>query len=669
MNRSPLANLLRRLAEEAIPPAEVDLWPAVRSRLETRKAHSKGDFSMKPSFAHNRRLRFIAVPVLAVLLIAATLLITPQGRAWAQSALQFFTRAESDTIPAPTSEPLVWVDQTPGVPAPTMTPLPPRAPFAADCGDYRSPRCSIEQIRSKVDFTVKELASIPERMHFTGATGGPQEVYISYDTIDRSAGLFLFEMPWTGSSEQKSFEVAPGVEVETVPIGGVTGEYVQGSFGYMAGETVETWKPDTGQETLKWSDQGVYYTLIYISTSAPQGKDGLAALAESLTTAPVSATLLPMPATATPEIPTLDPNRWNARYPLTPAQAAEQAGFDVWVPSKIPGSMSFIGTRYDAEHHQVALFFLLNCGDCDNAMYIIEQPASNGGDCDLSRFVVGDNEDGTNPCHVVGADAKIETVQIGDGTGQYVKGDWVSNNVTGFEWSNNEYPTQELLWVKDGMAFFLYDGTWGELKKGDMIAIAESLMAVSAPTQSPAISATATHEIDVSRLYTRYPLTPAQASEQAGFDLLEPGTLPEILFFEGAFYDAEHNVVRIFYLVDQTRWAGLTDGLNLSEQPAPIGADCDLCGFVVGDLAAAEAAHSYKVVGADATIETVQIGNVSGLYVEGVWGANDDNGMKWLPDPYVKILRWQKDGMAFELVYYGMAINKEDMIAIAESLK
>jgi hypothetical protein len=473
MSRSKITSLLHRLAEEAIPSAEVDLWPVVQPRLETRKAHAKGDFSMKRSFAQYRRLYWIAAPILFVLIIAAVLLLTPQGRAWAQSALQFFTRTESETIPAPTSEPLVWVYLTPGVPAPTMTPLPPRAPFAADCGDYREPRCSVEQMRSKVDFTVKELASIPEGMYFIGATGGPEEAFITYEKADHSGFISLIELPWTGGSEQKGFEVAPGVEVEDVPVGSATGEYVRGSFGYMAGETVETWHPDTGQETLKWIEQEVYYTLIYISSITPLGKEGLAALAESLTTESVSANLPSMPATVTPE-PTLDPKRWNARYPLTPAQASEQAGFDVRVPSKMLGSLTFIGIHYDAEHNLVRLFYLLNCGDCDNAWYLEEQPAPNGEDCDLCGFFVGDEDSVEGPRHAVGTEATIEAVQIGDVTGQYVKGDWVSNNVTGFEWENDS-PIQRLLWKKDGMAFFLYDGTYGGLEKEDLIAIAESI--------------------------------------------------------------------------------------------------------------------------------------------------------------------------------------------------
>ena len=661
MNRSPLANLLHRLAEEAIPPAEVDLWPAVRSHLERRKAHPKGDFSMKRSFAQNWRLRFIAVPILALLLIAAILVITPQGRAWAQSALQFFTRAESDTLPAPTPEPLVWVEQTPGVPAATITPLPPMAPFAADCGDYREPRCSVEQMRSKVDFTVKELATIPAGMYFIGATGGPEEVFIKYDSVDQSAGLFLFEQPWTGSLEQKSFEVAPGVEVEEVPVGGATGEYVQGSFGYTAGETEETWMSDNGLETLRWVDQDTYYTLRYMNpTGTPLGKERLAILAYCLTTEPVSANLTPIPGTIT-EIPTLAPNRWNARYPLSPAQASEQAGFDVWVPSKMPGSLAFIGIHYDAEHNLVRLFYPLNCGeDCGNSLYLEEQPAPNGEDCDLCGFFVGDEDAVEGPRHAVGTEATIEAVQIGDVTGQYVKGDWVSNNVTGFEWENDWY-TQRLLWKKDGMAFLLYDGTWGELEKEDLITIAESMIKAQVEADTPVLPATATPEVVNYR--SPYTLTIAQAEEQAGFDLRVPGVLPEGLSLEGAHYDAERHTVSLLY-----RAGPEEPSFSISEQPISSLQDCAICGIKVGDINTQDESYrGPKLVGANATIETIQIGEITGLYVEGVWQAIGDTGQwGWEPYPEVAHMRWQQGGMAFALSSY--LIDQEDLITIAESI-
>ncbi|HEY5119522.1 MAG TPA: hypothetical protein VII90_08710, partial [Anaerolineales bacterium] len=166
-----------------------------------------------------------------------------------------------------------------------------------------------------------------------------------------------------------------------------------------------------------------------------------------------------------------------------------------------------------------------------------------------------------------------------------------------------------------------------------------------------------------------FPLTLAQVEEQAGFTLLKPTKLPEFLSFFGASYDADHKVAKLFYPVDQNRFGYNTDNLVLSEQLAPAGVDCDLCGFVIGDFAAAEADYSYKVVGADATIESVKIGDITGEYVEGAWYDDDNTGMKWHNDPYQKLLRWRANGTAFELSYFGMEVAKDDLLAIAESLK
>jgi hypothetical protein len=69
-------------------------------------------------------------------------------------------------------------------------------------------------------------------------------------------------------------------------------------------------------------------------------------------------------------------------------------------------------------------------------------------------------------------------------------------------------------------------------------------------------------------------------------------------------------------------------------------------------------------------IDHVQIGNIAGEYVEGMWeDRTGDNSMKWYAEPLVKILRWQANGMAFELTYLGNDFEKVDLIAIAENLK
>jgi hypothetical protein len=150
----------------------------------------------------------------------------------------------------------------------------------------------------------------------------------------------------------------------------------------------------------------------------------------------------------------------------------------------------------------------------------------------------------------------------------------------------------------------------------------------------------------------------AEVEQQVGFDVLEPSWLPvdpdgkQVLFFEGGSIEPQHNIVRIFY-----RYAlggdEITDGLVLREQRFQVVEDCELCGMV----------------GASAVIEIVQVDDVMGEYVEGVWKADDNGEWNWVPDPYVRTLRWQKGELALEIQYFGLEVWKADLIAIAESMK
>ena len=182
-------------------------------------------------------LRSKMVLNLAIILAGTIFLFaTPAGIAWAQSVITFFTRATSDTELAPTNVPFVWVAQTPGVPAATITPWPGPA-FHDQCGEsIIAAHCTVEEVRKKVKFPVKELGMIPESMYFKGANGGPDEIFIAYDTADNSGGLILDEIPWEGGPVQSKYKIGASAVVETVKIGSTTGEYVKGSFGYNAGE-------------------------------------------------------------------------------------------------------------------------------------------------------------------------------------------------------------------------------------------------------------------------------------------------------------------------------------------------------------------------------------------------------------------------------------------------
>ncbi len=140
----------------------------------------------------------------------------------------------------------------------------------------------------------------------------------------------------------------------------------------------------------------------------------------------------------------------------------------------------------------------------------------------------------------------------------------------------------------------------------------------------------------------------AQIEEQSGFDLREPAWLPESLLFVGATFDSTNSVARIFYQqID-------SNGLILKEEIYTDSGSCNLC----------------NSVGENASVETVQIGNVNGEYVQGVWNLTD-NGPVWENNPFLQRLRWQIDGVAYELLFMGNPdfLTKEDLVKIANSLK
>ena len=155
-----------------------------------------------------------------------------------------------------------------------------------------------------------------------------------------------------------------------------------------------------------------------------------------------------------------------------------------------------------------------------------------------------------------------------------------------------------------------------------------------------------------------FDLSVAEAESRAGYDVLEPAWLPPVVCFEGAAFDPASNLVRISYFYcSEAHGPGLeANGLILMQQSIPAGLDCEIC----------------DSVGASAAIEPVQISGAPGEYVVGVWQAAGDTGRwEWVSDPWLQRLRWQADGMAFELTYMGLPeeVTKADLIAVAESMK
>jgi len=155
-----------------------------------------------------------------------------------------------------------------------------------------------------------------------------------------------------------------------------------------------------------------------------------------------------------------------------------------------------------------------------------------------------------------------------------------------------------------------------------------------------------------------FSLSAEEAQQRARFDMLMPTWLPDFLFFREVAVNSQQRMVVVSYDVVYPNDPSIGgNGITLSEQLIYNDSkSCEIC----------------SLVGASAEIDEVQIGDIPGEYVVGVWQAIGDTGQwGWVSDPYLQRLRWHSDGMAFELLSFVNPddLTKADLIAIAESLR
>jgi len=101
MDKRTIQSILQDALEEQIPSAEIDLWRAVEQGLVAGLSQ-QGE---KMKTTQPRRVSRAALITLGIAALLALALITPQGRALAQTILRFFIHAESDTLVVPTAVP------------------------------------------------------------------------------------------------------------------------------------------------------------------------------------------------------------------------------------------------------------------------------------------------------------------------------------------------------------------------------------------------------------------------------------------------------------------------------------------------------------------------------------------------------------------------------------
>jgi len=265
MNQQNIHTVLRDALEKEIPAAQIELWPSVKDNLVAGKHQSaqQGEKMITPKT--HRVLRFAIANTMIAALLAVTL-VTPQGRAFAQNLLQFFTRTGSSSFPL---QPSQIEESEPNLVAPTA--IPP-APFI-----------SVAEAEAQVGFEAAELPYVPDGFNYLGARISGNVINIEYETQDKGGHLIIRQ-----SQEgfiQSDWDKVPADAVIPVKIAELDGEYVQGTFVVYPDETSATWNPNAAILRLRWQKDGVWFEMTkFGNVEAIEYLDqaALIALAESL---------------------------------------------------------------------------------------------------------------------------------------------------------------------------------------------------------------------------------------------------------------------------------------------------------------------------------------------------------------------------------------------------
>ncbi|MEW5871739.1 MAG: hypothetical protein AB1894_20900 [Chloroflexota bacterium] len=505
MNEHPLTRILNRLAEEGVP-ADLDLRFAIYRRLEMSKTQpQRGVFPMKTSFAQPRR--FAVGILLTVLFLAVALLATPQGRAWAQNALRFFSQASSDVRLVPTLSATLGAIPTDDatalsqVMASSTTDI---LPFQDTCGSRYSARCSMIQIREMVTFPVSELTELPKGWEFLGATGGPELVRAYYQS---ETGMLELSQEPDGSPALNTWSVGADAVVESVVVGGVPGEYVQGAWidpGENAGAVA--WDASIPERILRWEVQGIRFTLRFIPAKSDKG------------IRPDKAMMVAFAARVA-----LEPDK--EVVPISTPHAAiddvsVEAGFLVDEPGWLPERYVFETAKYVPENNLVCLFYGYPDSESIANLVIVESPWL----FTLQNILMP-------PQYYNGAQIDIpvytETLTVGgaqDGRALYASNGLDVNPLCGMQGITSNHV---LLW-QSGEKSFIISGALGAFDGRQFITRLEM--------QRMAESLTGVSTISAQAFDPEY-LPSAEAAEAlAGFDIKTPSQMPAGARFAYAVY-------------------------------------------------------------------------------------------------------------------------------------
>jgi hypothetical protein len=606
MNKQWLNRILNDLAEREIP-AQGDPWLVIRARMEReqRPSKAKDDRNVIP----RRQLsdRTTAIVVTVTLLVA--FLATPLGQALAAGIIRFFIPLSEDNLPAETlttPAPLVLVD----VDFKNQAAYPTATDAAGTCSSQMSLQCTLADAQGQAGFPLQQIGVLPEDLYFKSASIEGPRVTALYE-CPSGCEIWLEQQKLDGGIATLA-PVGKEATVEQVQIRGVPGEYVRGTFFGDSG----TWDTNANVAFLRWQEGDILYTISLV-LAQPGGRpslqlssSSLAALAEGLT------------------------HDLSAVQPLNPAyltnlqDAQALADFQIIEPSWLPEGYLFSFASYDETSRFVCLNYAYGNSASYPSLFIRQSILAPPSELQPAKGAVLEK-----------TRVKSDKTSL---DAEYVTGFSAPDGACGGSEALFR-AGQALLWRTAERSFEVYGefpspyGGAG-LSQEDLLALAAGLTGGTVPTET---------DVNPNHLGSF-----AVAEEYAGYSIRTPTKLPagSGLRFIRALNGS---------ILSQYSRVAADHQLHIAIYQCPAAAQVSPCLDLLNEIPA-----DFR--------QTTEVNGEKAVYARGALGTTPaENAETWhTQDPWLTTrLNWQAEGWNYAVVSTGAAIERDQLIFIAESLR
>src|SRR5215207_2472251 len=406
-NESEIENVL-----ENLPP---DISPRLEKKL------SSAPWTPRATGRHRALVLLYCTAILFIAFIG----LTPQGRAFAQSIIEFFITTDQSSSPLSEEEldSIYAPDPPRALSLVDVTPLAPLSDYCSNPEGLGTYECEIQRVELRLGYDLKEFLTNPSGWYFRQAMSSQDYAVITYQTgggyLDLRQGIGNFPPDHPDIDWGKVLSSTD----QSVKIDDYQGEYVNGSFSLKNGASELTWDSTGSDQRIRWKEGERWFEILALSGPGASGyldREALILLASNMVYQPESTEQnTKVDLDSIPNIPL----------------AEKICQCDILQPRKLPSENThFDYVRYDPQQKSITLHYGYR------ALRIVQTPVESALIKNLDSYKM------------------LETVEVNGAIGQFgvspaQKTIWESATPPVFT-TNNSYNI--LLWEKDGTIYQIY---------------------------------------------------------------------------------------------------------------------------------------------------------------------------------------------------------------------